>query len=94
MLLDSEVAARQPLLAVPTTTISITASIPASVPLPDMYRLATPVLASQVSIDQKWKTLRPKVLKEQAFYMPRERRNLSGAIIADKAKWTDEEIMV
>jgi hypothetical protein len=33
-------------------------------------------------------------LKEQAFYMPRERRDLSGAIIADKAKWTDEEIMV
>jgi hypothetical protein len=33
-------------------------------------------------------------LKEQAFYMPRERRDLSGAIIADKANWTDEEIMV
>lgn len=43
---------------------------------------------------RKWKTLRPKVLKEQVFYMPRERRDLTGAIIADKADWTNEEIMV
>ena len=34
---------------------------------------------------QKWKTPRPKVLKEQAFYMPRERRHLIGSIIAEKA---------
>ena len=26
--------------------------------------------------------------------MPRERRDLTGAIIADKADWTNEEIMV
>jgi hypothetical protein len=43
---------------------------------------------------RKLKTPRPKVLKEQVFYMPRERRNLTGAIIADKANWTNEEIMV
>jgi hypothetical protein len=36
-----------------------------------------------------------KVLKEQVFYMPRERRNLTtGAIIAEKADWTNEEIIV
>jgi hypothetical protein len=34
---------------------------------------------------RKVKTLRPKVLKEQVFYMPRERRDLIGAVIADKA---------
>jgi hypothetical protein len=34
---------------------------------------------------RKWKTPRPKVLKEQAFYMPRERRDLTGTIIAEKA---------
>jgi hypothetical protein len=34
---------------------------------------------------RNWKTPRPKVLKEQAFYMPRERRDLRGAIIAGKA---------
>ena len=34
---------------------------------------------------RKWKTLRPKVLKEQAFYMPRERRDLAGTIITEKA---------
>ena len=43
---------------------------------------------------RKWKTPRPKVLKEQVFYMPRERRDLTGAIIADKANWTNEEIIV
>ena len=43
---------------------------------------------------RKWKTPRPKVLKEQAFYMPRERRNISGTITADRANWTNEEIMV
>jgi MULE transposase-like protein len=43
---------------------------------------------------QKWKTPRPKVLKEQVFYMPRERRDLTGRIIADKANWTNEEITV
>jgi hypothetical protein len=43
---------------------------------------------------RKWKNLRPKVLKEQVFYMPRERRDLRGAIIAEKANWTNEEILV
>ena len=43
---------------------------------------------------RKWKTPRPKVLKEQVFYMPRERRNLIGTIIADQANWTNEEIIV
>jgi hypothetical protein len=43
---------------------------------------------------RKWKTPRPKVLKEQAFYMPRERRDLTGSIIAEKANWTNEEIIV
>ena len=43
---------------------------------------------------RKWKNLRPKVLKEQVFYMPRERRDLTGAIIADKANWTNKEIIV
>ena len=43
---------------------------------------------------RKWKTLRPKVLKEQAFYMPRERRDLIGIIIADIANQTNEEIIV
>jgi len=33
----------------------------------------------------KWKTPRLKVLKEQAFYMPKERRDLNGNIIATKA---------
>jgi hypothetical protein len=32
---------------------------------------------------RKWKNPRPKVLKEQAFYMPRERRDLIGSIIAN-----------
>jgi hypothetical protein len=43
---------------------------------------------------RKWKTPRPKVLKEQAFYIPRERRDFTGTIIADKANWTNEEIIV
>jgi hypothetical protein len=34
---------------------------------------------------RKWKNRRPKVLKEQAFYMPRERRDLNGTIIAIRA---------
>jgi hypothetical protein len=33
-------------------------------------------------------------LKEQVFYMPRERRNLTGTIIAEKADWTNEEIII
>ena len=43
---------------------------------------------------RKWETPRPKVLKEQVFYMPRERRDLTGAIIVEKANWTNEEIIV
>jgi hypothetical protein len=35
-----------------------------------------------------------KGLKEQSFYMPKERRDLRGNIIADKANWTPEEIIV
>ena len=42
---------------------------------------------------RKWKTLRPKELREQAFYMPRERRDLSGNIISERANWTQEEII-
>jgi MULE transposase domain len=159
ILLDLETAttqpaATQPLPSIgPTTTISVTASILAPVSLPTIYRPATPVLDSQVSIDvqqnppavspkqlelqpqvqlprqlspdrpevlmqtylaekvawlaqhptvrpteyrkaRKWKTPVPKVLKEQAFYMPRERRDLKGNIIANKANWTNEEIIV
>ena len=43
---------------------------------------------------RKWKTLRPKVLKEQVFYIPKERRDLKGNIIANKANWTPEETTV
>ena len=43
---------------------------------------------------RKWKSLRPKVLKEQSFYMPKERRDLNGNIIATKANWSNEEIIV
>ena len=43
---------------------------------------------------RKWKNPRPKVLKEQVFYMPKERRDLTGTIIADKANWSNEEIIV
>ena len=43
---------------------------------------------------RKWKTPRPKILKEQAFYMPKERRDLLGVVIAEKANWTNEEIIV
>ena len=43
---------------------------------------------------RKWKTPRPRVLKEQLFYMPKERRDLIGNIIADKANWTNEEVIV
>jgi hypothetical protein len=43
---------------------------------------------------RKWKNPRPKVLKEQLFYMPKERRDLNGNIIATKANWTSEEIIV
>ncbi len=42
---------------------------------------------------RKWKTPRPKVLKEQVFYMPKERRDLTGTIIANKANWSNEEII-
>jgi hypothetical protein len=35
-----------------------------------------------------------KSLKKQVFYMPGERRNLTGAVVADKADWTKEEIIV
>ncbi|CAG8971729.1 hypothetical protein HYALB_00007209 [Hymenoscyphus albidus] len=42
---------------------------------------------------RKWKTPRPKILKEQVFYMPRERRDLTGTIITNKADWTNEEII-
>ena len=43
---------------------------------------------------RKWKTPRPKVLKEQVIYMPKERRDLIGTIIAHKANWSNEEITV
>lgn len=43
---------------------------------------------------RKWKTLRPKELKDQLRHMPRERRDLTGKIIATKPNWTTEEIMV
>ena len=43
---------------------------------------------------RKWKNPRPKVLKEQSFYMPKERRDLNGNIIAIKANWTNEEIII
>ena len=43
---------------------------------------------------RKWKNPRPKVLKEQSFYMPKERRDLNGNIITIKANWTNEEIIV
>ena len=43
---------------------------------------------------RKWTTPRPKVLKEQLFYMPRDWRDLKGTIIADQANWTSEEIVV
>jgi len=43
---------------------------------------------------RKWKNPRPKVLKEQSFYMLKERRDLNGNIIAIKANWTNEEIIV
>jgi hypothetical protein len=43
---------------------------------------------------RKWKIPRPKILKEQAFYMPKERRDLLGIVIAEKANWTNEEIIV
>jgi hypothetical protein len=43
---------------------------------------------------RKWKTPRLKVLKEQVFYMPKERRDLIGTIIANKANWLNEEIIV
>jgi hypothetical protein len=33
------------------------------------------------------------VFKEQAFFMPRERRDLEGNIVANQADWTLEEIM-
>ena len=43
----------------------------------------------------KLQTLWPKVLKEQAFYIPREQRSTTiGEIIAKPAKWTPEEILV
>jgi hypothetical protein len=43
---------------------------------------------------RKWKTLQPKILREQLWLMPRERRNLQGNIIASKANWTLEEITI
>jgi hypothetical protein len=43
---------------------------------------------------RKWKTPRPNILKEHLFYMPKERRDLTGTIIAEKANWSNEEIMV
>ena len=43
---------------------------------------------------RKWKTLRPKILREQSRFMPQERRDFQGNIIASKANWSTEEIMV
>ena len=43
---------------------------------------------------RKWKSLRPKVLKEQSFYMPKEQQDLNGNIIAIKANWSNKEIIV
>jgi hypothetical protein len=43
---------------------------------------------------RKWTTPRPKILKEQLFYMPKEQRNLKGNIIANQANWTPKEIIV
>jgi hypothetical protein len=43
---------------------------------------------------RKWKTPRPKVLKEQVFDMLKERRNLLGSIIAKTTNWTTEKIIV
>ena len=33
-------------------------------------------------------------MKKQAFYIPREQRDLTGSILAKKANWTNEEIIV
>ena len=43
---------------------------------------------------QKQKTLQPKVLKEQAFYIPKEQHDLDSNIISNKANQTSEEIIV
>ena len=44
---------------------------------------------------RKLQNQRPKVLKEQAFYMPRERRDIAtGRVIAEPAKWTPKETLV
>jgi hypothetical protein len=143
---QSQTVSRQPVPIIPSTTVSITASIPleatyASVnPLPSsqisigiqlspprvsLQPELQPQLSKQLSPDRpevliqaylaekdawlskhptirpseyrkarKWKTPRPKILKEQVFYMPKERRNLAGIVIADKANWTNEEIIV
>ncbi len=43
---------------------------------------------------RKLSTPRPKILKEYIHRMPKERRDLQGNIISQKANWTNEEIMV
>jgi hypothetical protein len=43
---------------------------------------------------RKWETLQPRILQEQLRFMPKERRDLQGNIIASKANWSPEEIMV
>ena len=113
MLLDIDIAARQPLaliasVASPVLTAPTVPTVPRQLS-PDRPEVLMQAylaekeawLAQHLTVRpaeyrkaRKWKTLRPKVLKEQAFYMPRERRDLAGTIIAEKANWTNEEITV
>ncbi|KAH8790019.1 hypothetical protein F5882DRAFT_401634 [Hyaloscypha sp. PMI_1271] len=80
---------------IPTTTVLIIVLIPASIPLIAIYTPTIPYTGSQISIDllpeidiqltPLIETLLLKILKEYVFYIPRERRDLIGTIIAKKA---------
>jgi hypothetical protein len=134
MLLEMDIAARQPLVPIAHTASTTPIASPVLIaPTAPTVPVASPVITAptastvpkQLSLDRpevlmqaylaektawlaqhptvrpteyrkarKWKTPRPKILKEQVFYMPKERRDFSGTIIANKANWTNEEIIV
>jgi hypothetical protein len=104
ILLDMDVVARQPPAPIALTTSTVPKQLSPDRPevLMQVYLAEKAAwLAQHPTVRpieyrkvRKWKTPRPKVLKEQVFYMPKERHNLTGTIIADKANWANEEIMV
>jgi hypothetical protein len=101
-------AASTAIVASPVLTVLTTSTVPKQL-LPDRPEILmqaylaekTAWLAQHPSVRpteyrkaRKWKNSRLKVLKEQSFYMLKERQDLTSNIIAIKVNWTNKEIIV